>query len=114
MSRVEQFLLGSGHNRAAVHVGLVNNMPDAAMRATELQFARLLKEAGEEIGKMIVALDASGELPVALCGGLGKPLRDYVPQHFQARLRAPLADSAHGAWQLAQQEAQRLGLNLAA
>ena len=31
--------------RAAVHVGLVNNMPDAAMRATELQFARLLKEA---------------------------------------------------------------------
>jgi len=45
MSRVEQFLLGNGHNRAAVHVGLVNNMPDAAMRATELQFARLLKEA---------------------------------------------------------------------
>lgn len=45
MSRVEQFLLGSGHNRAAVHVGLVNNMPDAAMRATEIQFARLLKEA---------------------------------------------------------------------
>jgi homoserine O-succinyltransferase/O-acetyltransferase len=45
MSRVEQFLLGSGHNRGAVHVGLVNNMPDAAMRATELQFARLLKEA---------------------------------------------------------------------
>ena len=46
MSRVEQFLLGSGHNRASVQVGLVNNMPDPAMRATELQFARLLKEAG--------------------------------------------------------------------
>jgi homoserine O-succinyltransferase len=45
MSRVEQFLLGNGHNRAAVHVGLVNNMPDAALRATELQFARLLKDA---------------------------------------------------------------------
>jgi homoserine O-succinyltransferase len=45
MSRVEQFLLGGGHARAAVHVGLVNNMPDAAMRATELQFARLLKAA---------------------------------------------------------------------
>ncbi len=43
MSRVEQFLLGGGHNRTAVHVGLVNNMPDAALRATELQFARLLK-----------------------------------------------------------------------
>lgn len=43
MSRVEQFLLGGGRNRTAIHVGLVNNMPDAAMRATELQFARLLK-----------------------------------------------------------------------
>ena len=37
MSRVEQFLLGGGHNRTAIHVGLVNNMPDAAMRATELR-----------------------------------------------------------------------------
>src|ERR1700755_272780 len=45
MSRVEQFLLGGHHSRSAVHVGLVNNMPDAAMRATELQFARLLKDA---------------------------------------------------------------------
>ena len=45
MSRVEQFLLGSGHSRACIQVGLVNNMPDGAMRATELQFARLLKEA---------------------------------------------------------------------
>src|SRR5882762_915129 len=45
MSGVEQFLLGNGHNRIAIHVGLVNNMPDAAMRATELQFARLLKDA---------------------------------------------------------------------
>ena len=45
MSRIEQFQLGSGHNRACVQVGLVNNMPDWAMRATELQFARVLKEA---------------------------------------------------------------------
>ena len=45
MSRVEQFLLGSGHNRTAIHIGLVNNMPDAMLRATELQFARLLKDA---------------------------------------------------------------------
>ncbi len=47
MSRAEQFLLGG--NRAAPHasvqIGLVNNMPDAALRATELQIARLLKEA---------------------------------------------------------------------
>ena len=45
MSRAEQFLLGSGYSSAAVQVGLLNNMPDAALRATELQFARLLKAA---------------------------------------------------------------------
>ena len=45
MSQVEQFLLGGGRGREAVHVALINNMPDAAMRATELQFARLLKAA---------------------------------------------------------------------
>ncbi len=45
--RVEQFSLGgNGREKFGVlTIGLVNNMPDAAMRATELQFARLLKEA---------------------------------------------------------------------
>jgi homoserine O-succinyltransferase len=50
MSRIEQFLMGSGHvssamGRTALHIGLVNNMPDAMLRTTELQFARLLKDA---------------------------------------------------------------------
>ena len=45
MSRAEQFLLGSGHSPSAVQVGLLNNMPDAQLRATELKFARLLKDA---------------------------------------------------------------------
>jgi homoserine O-succinyltransferase len=48
-SHIEKFALGHGPApsgyRGAIHVGLVNNMPDAAMRATELQFARLLKDA---------------------------------------------------------------------
>ena len=70
--------------------------------------ARLLGEAGIEIGKMIAALDPSATLPVALCGGLGAPLREYVPQAHQPRLREPLGDSAHGALQLAQREAARL------
>jgi glucosamine kinase len=75
--------------------------------------AHLLAEAGEEIGKMIAALDPSGVLPVALCGGLGAPLRSYVTQRYQARLRVPLADSAHGALQLAQHEAARIGASAA-
>ncbi|WP_341313915.1 BadF/BadG/BcrA/BcrD ATPase family protein [Paraburkholderia sp. IMGN_8] len=70
--------------------------------------ARLLGEAGAEVGKMIAALDPSASLPVALCGGLGAPLREYVPQVYQARLREPLADSAHGGLQLAQREAARI------
>lgn len=70
--------------------------------------ARLLGEAGVEVGRMIAALDPSGTFPVALCGGLGVPLREYVPQKYQARLREPLADSAHGGLQLAQREASRL------
>jgi homoserine O-succinyltransferase len=42
---VENFSFGQRGTRATLHIGLVNNMPDAAMRGTELQFARLLKEA---------------------------------------------------------------------
>jgi len=44
--RIEQFSLG-GHGKigTALEIGLVNNMPDVALRATELQFARLLKDA---------------------------------------------------------------------
>ncbi|HTC83137.1 MAG TPA: homoserine O-succinyltransferase [Rhizomicrobium sp.] len=48
MPPVEKFALGGaarGTYRGALHVGLVNNMPDAALRTTELQFARLLKDA---------------------------------------------------------------------
>jgi homoserine O-succinyltransferase len=44
---IEKFALGAGQRayRGTLHVGLVNNMPDTALRATELQFARLLKDA---------------------------------------------------------------------
>ncbi|MGF6769744.1 glucosamine kinase [Paraburkholderia sp. GAS199] len=70
--------------------------------------ARLLGDAGVEVGKMIAALDPSSTLPVAMCGGLGAPLSAYVPQIYQSRLRGPLADSAHGGLQLAQREAARL------
>jgi glucosamine kinase len=48
-------------------------------------------------------------LPVALAGGLGQPLREWVPETVRERLRAPLADSASGALRLAQREAARLG-----
>ena len=46
MNHTEHFTLGTGHGyRGLLQVGLLNAMPDAALRATELQFARLLKDA---------------------------------------------------------------------
>jgi glucosamine kinase len=63
--------------------------------------AALIAQAGEEIGKMIDALDPRHALPVALCGGLADALAPAVPRRHAARLRAPLDDSAHGALRLA-------------
>ncbi|WP_420210416.1 BadF/BadG/BcrA/BcrD ATPase family protein [Burkholderia aenigmatica] len=63
----------------------------------------LIAQAGDEIGKMIDALDPQQVLPVALCGGLADALAPAVPARHAARLRAPLDDSAHGALQLALQ-----------
>jgi glucosamine kinase len=93
---------------AANQTAYASLAPAAFEHRTHPFVARLLGEAGVEVGKMIAALDASATLPVALCGGLGAPLREYVPQNYQARLREPLADSAHGALQLAQREAASL------
>jgi glucosamine kinase len=70
--------------------------------------AKLLAEAGVEIARFITALDPSAALPAALSGGLGQPLREWVPQAVRDRLRVPLADSTSGALRLAQQEARRL------
>ncbi|WP_175823331.1 BadF/BadG/BcrA/BcrD ATPase family protein [Burkholderia sp. BCC0419] len=63
----------------------------------------LIAQAGDEIGKMIDALDPQQALPVALCGGLADALAPAVPARHVARLRAPLDDSAHGALRLALQ-----------
>jgi len=61
----------------------------------------LLAQAGADIAQLVDALDASGALPVALCGGLAAMLAESVPPPHRARLRPPLADSAHGALELA-------------
>jgi glucosamine kinase len=63
--------------------------------------AALLADAGREIGKLVAALDPAGALPVALCGGLAAPFEAFVPAALRGRLRAPIADSAAGALQIA-------------
>jgi glucosamine kinase len=68
------------------------------------EHARLiLLEAGRDVEVMANALDASGTLPIALCGGLAAPLRPYMPVSMLARIVTPQGDSAAGALRLIQQ-----------
>lgn len=57
----------------------------------------MLAAAGLEVASLAEALDPSGQLPLALCGGLGAPLRAYLPAPLAARCRAPQGDAASGA-----------------
>lgn len=56
----------------------------------------MLCKAGNEIAKMALALDASEQLPLALCGGLAQVLQNYLPKALQLRTVSPEADSASG------------------
>jgi glucosamine kinase len=71
--------------------------------------ARLLQQAGDEIELLVAALDPAGALPVALCGGLAAPYEPFVPISIRERLRAPKADSAAGALELARRAASEKG-----
>ncbi|UTH73671.1 BadF/BadG/BcrA/BcrD ATPase family protein [Chromobacterium sp. IIBBL 290-4] len=57
----------------------------------------LLRQAGEDAWAIARALDPEETLPVALCGGLGKALQDWLPPGFRRRLVTPLGDSTQGA-----------------
>jgi glucosamine kinase len=65
--------------------------------ATDAIARGFLIDAGAEVASIARALDPSGTLPVALCGGLGAPLRAYLPQELLARSIAPCGDAASGA-----------------
>jgi glucosamine kinase len=57
----------------------------------------ILLDAGMEAAAIARALDPQGTLPLALCGGLGAALRDFLPPALLARTSAPQGDSAAGA-----------------
>ncbi|MGV7210419.1 BadF/BadG/BcrA/BcrD ATPase family protein [Oxalobacteraceae bacterium A2-2] len=65
--------------------------------------AAILLEAGRQVQLMAQALDASGGLPIALCGGLAAPLRPYLPPALLERVVPAEGDSAAGALLLIQQ-----------
>jgi len=62
----------------------------------------ILLDAGRQVQLMADALDASGTLPIALCGGLAAPLRPYLPVSMLKRIVNPRGDSAAGALRLIQ------------
>lgn len=101
-----------GGNRDRIQVWLAN-----ANQTNYAQLARLvlqhgaddatargiLEQAGRQVALIADALDPSGTLPIALCGGLGEPLRPYLPGALVQRIVAPKGDSAAGGLRLIQQ-----------
>lgn len=72
---------------------LAHAASDSAARA-------IVDAAGAEVAALAHALDPAGVLPLALCGGLGEPLRAYLPPQLAARCQAPHGDAASGALHL--------------
>lgn len=71
------------------------------LRHAEDPVARaILLDAGQEVAAIAHALDPAGKLPLALCGGLGAALRDFLPAGLLARTTPPRGDSAAGALQM--------------
>jgi glucosamine kinase len=101
-----------GGNRDRIQVWLAN-----ATQTNYAQLARIvlqhadsndtargiLAEAGQQVALIAHGLDPSGTLPIALCGGLGEPLRAYLPPALLQRIVPPKGDSAAGGLRLIQQ-----------
>src|SRR5271154_1033292 len=66
----------SFRNDAPIVIGLVNNMPDAALQATERQFCDLLAEASRDL-LVWVRFFSMPQLPRAAAG------REYISQHYE-------------------------------
>ena len=76
--------------------------------AAEVDVAReIMLAAGREVQEMAMALDASGQLPIALCGGLAAAISHYLPSQLQQRVQKPQSDSASGALILIQHHLQQ-------
>jgi glucosamine kinase len=101
-----------GGDRDNLHIWLAraNQTAYAQLAPIVIQFAArdeaaraMMIEAGHEIAEIAAALDPSGLLPIALCGGLAAPMSDYLPEQLRMRVVNPHADAAAGALQLIRQ-----------
>ncbi|WP_329604236.1 BadF/BadG/BcrA/BcrD ATPase family protein [Undibacterium nitidum] len=114
MDEFAQALLNfCGGTRDAVFAWLAqaNQTKFAQLAPLVLEFAEksgraknILLEAGIEVEKMANALDPSGTIPVALCGGLAEAIWSYLPERLLQRVTKPKGDSALGALILAKSQ----------
>lgn len=95
---------GGGRDGVFKWLAQANQTTYAQLARFTIQFAPtdavargIMLKAGEEVAKMARALDPSAHLPLALCGGLAAPLREYLPPSLQGRVVQAQADSATGA-----------------
>ncbi|QGZ41641.1 glucosamine kinase [Pseudoduganella flava] len=63
----------------------------------------IMLDAGRHVALIADALDPTGMLPIALCGGLGEVMPPYLPAALRERILAPRGDSASGALRLIRQ-----------
>ncbi len=68
-----------------------------AHSATDSVARSMLIDAGNQVATMAGALDPSMTLPLALCGGLGEPMRPFLPPALRTRCSIPQGDGASGA-----------------
>ncbi|MYN01658.1 ATPase [Pseudoduganella sp. DS3] len=101
-----------GGNRERIQVWLANASQTAYAQLARLVLQHadsnatargILVEAGQQVALIAHGLDASGTLPIALCGGLGEPMRAYLPPALLQRIVPPKGDSAAGGLRLIQQ-----------
>lgn len=95
---------GGDRNAVQVWLGQANQTRYAqlaplvlAHSATDSVARSILIDAGTQVATMAGALDPSATLPLALCGGLGEPMRPFLPPALRARASSPQGDAASGA-----------------
>ena len=101
---------GGSRDRIQVWLANANQTAFAQLARIVLQHAdsndtarSILSEAGQQVALIAHGLDPSGMLPIALCGGLGEPLRAFLPPALLQRIVPPKGDSAAGGLRLIQQ-----------
>jgi glucosamine kinase len=100
---------GGERNAIQVWLGQANQTSYAGLARFVVEHGKsnpvartILEDAGREVASIAAALDPTGTLPLALCGGLGSPLREYLPAALLARCIDPHGDSASGALRMIQ------------